>query len=369
MRLFTKFFSNAYVCPVVISDAKLLNIACLRMHRFQNLLRLIALSLKVYQANRETGSYHALVRRKAAALIEQSRLFNQPTTAASLNERMFLKIQWYMVTHLFTGELFAQLSGEKLSEDAQMRYICLGAVCGLADILIDDYKFSIEKIETLLQIKEPGLAETPVEKVILHYYYAMLRYLPPQLQEGVNRIFVQSQQAQADSLRQFDPSMPPEEVEKVVMKKGGIIVLLCRAVLSPMAAQEEAAFYQLGGLIQKMNDCVDLYKDGKEGILTSANIFSSVEEMKMSLEKQKNITFRLIGKLPYKKKGITNFLFVFHVFLVSVFFKLEEYSRKCGGKFNYQQFLELPKEKARSQPFSLRSLQYCFFKILNFRWN
>lgn len=337
------------------------------MNRLHNLFRLIQLSIKVFQANHEKGRYHVFVRRKTAKLMQMAREYNHTATGGGLEERMFLKIQWYMVTTLFTGEILAELLGKKLSEEEQMRYICLGAVFGLSDILIDDYKFTEAKMKSLLELKQPGLAATPIEKIFLHYHFALLHYLPEDRQKDVWAIFTKGGPSQIESLRQFDQDIPTDELEKVVMDKGGTSILLCRAVLSGMTALEETAFYQLGGLIQKMNDCVDLYKDGKEGIKSSANIFSSMEEIKKNLEWQKNKTFETLRSLPFENKKKEDFIFIFHVFVVSVFFKLHEYSTKCGGVFDYQKFLQLSKKEARSQPFSIHSFRYCFWRILNFR--
>ncbi len=336
------------------------------MNKLRNLSRLARLCIKTYQANRENGKYHLLVRKKAAALIQQSREYNQSATGEKLDERKFLKIQWYMVTHLVMGELFADLLRKKLSEEEQMRYICLGPILGLSDILIDDYKYTADKMNSLLKLNDPNQASTSAEKIFLHYYFAFKRFLPKERHNDFNNIFADFNQSQIDSLRQFDKDMPLEALEKVIMDKGGTSVLLCWVALSAMSEAEESAFYQLGGLMQKMNDCVDLHKDGLEGIKTSANVFNSMEEITQNLESQRNRTFDALLKLDYDKKEIADLIFVFHVFVVGVYYKLHDYSLKCGGSFDYQRYLKLPKHLARSQPLTINSLRFSFWKILNF---
>lgn len=332
--------------------------------QLRNLFRLIRLSARVFQGNHEQGRYHRLVRKKAAGLIQTAHAYNLADEQGRLDERKFLKIQWYMVTHLFMGELFAGLWGRKLTDAEQMRFICLGPVLGLSDILIDDYHFTADKMASLLALHSPDQAATPVEKIFLHYHFALFSHLPPALHREVAAIFTQFHRAQVASLQQFDPAMPLDQLEQVVMDKGGTSVLLCWAVLSPVSAAERAAFYELGGLMQKMNDCVDLYKDGQEGIKTSANVFDNMPAIEANLAAQRDRTFSLLRQLPFDPDRLEEFVFVFHVFVVSVFFKLHEYSAKCGGAFHYPTFLQLPKAKARSQPFSWSSFRFCFRRIV-----
>lgn len=336
------------------------------MNKLRNLSRLARLCIKTYQANRENGKYHLLVRKKASTLIQQSREYNLTTFGKKLDERKFLKIQWYMVTHLIMGELFADLHRKKLSEEEQMRYICLGPILGLSDILIDDYKYTADKMNNLLKLNDTNEANTSVEKIFLHYYFAFKRYLPQERHDDFNAIFANFNQSQIDSLNQFNKDMSLEALEKVIMDKGGYSVLLCWVALSAMSEAEESAFYQLGGLMQKMNDCVDLHKDGLEGIKTSANVFNSMEEIMQNLELQKSKTFDSIRKLTFGKKEIEDFIFVFHVFVVGVYYKLHDYNIKCGGNFDYKRYLQLSKKMASSQPLTINSLRFSFWKILNF---
>lgn len=338
------------------------------MNRVHNLFRLIKLTIKAVHANHEWGTYHCYVRRTARKLMNKAREYNYDANGERLEERKFLKIQWYMVTTLFAGEIIALLMGKKLSKEEKMRYICLGSIFALSDILVDDYKFTAAKTKILLGLKDPKLASTSAEKIFLHYYIALFHYLPEDRINDIVELISKGGQSQLESIKQFDLELPKNDIERVVMEKGGTSFLLCRAMLSTMSKLEEAAFYQLGGLIQKLNDCVDMYKDGKEGVKSSANIFGNIDEIKNSLELQKEQTFNLLWKLLYNNKKKEDFIFIFHVFTVGVFFKLDEYSDKCGGVFDYQKFLKLSKKETRSQPFSIKSLRYCFWKILNYKY-
>ena len=333
------------------------------MRQFQNLARLLGLAYRVFQSNRENGSYHKYVQQLGADIIQRAKSYND----GSIPQRMFLKMQWYMVTHLFMGEMFARLMDKRLNLNEQKRFLYLAPILGFSDILIDDYKYSDEKMQELLKKKTPELGKTPIEKMFLLFYIEFHHLLPDLLFPQVTAYLDKGRKIQSESLKQFEVNISEEEIRKIVLDKGGISVLLCRSILLPMMnKEEEESFYQLGGLMQMMNDAVDLYKDGKEGIRSTANTKKTLKEVAENLDRQKQLTFSLLKQLTFKEAHKADFLFGFYVFVISVFFKLKEYRQKCGREYNYQQFLALDKKAARSEPFSLDSFFYCFPKILAF---
>lgn len=333
------------------------------MNLFTNLFRLLALSYRVFQSNREKGNYHRYVQKLAAPIIEKARSYND----GSIPERMFLKMQWYMVTHLFMGEMFARLMDRSLTLTEQKRFIYLAPILGFSDVLVDDFKYSDEQMLDLLKIKNPDLGANAIEQIFLLFYIEFHQLLPEELFPLLSQYLARGRISQSESLKQFELNISEEEIQEIVIEKGGISVLLCRSLLLPlMNEEEEKTFYQLGGLMQMMNDAVDLYKDGKEGIRTTANTKKTLEEVAQNLEKQKQLTFNLLKKLPFREKRKAEFLFGFYVFVISVFFKLKEYRQKCGKTYDYDTFLNLDKKAVRSEPFSLGSFFYCFPKILAF---
>ena len=336
------------------------------MSRLHNLRRLTRLAKTVFHANREAGNYHKQVQREAADIIAQSKAINEQASEGKLSDRMFKKLQWYMVTHLLMGEMFADLEGRKLTKAEQLCYMILGPVLGLSDILIDDFKFDESQINQLLQADYQSVSNHGVEQIFQLYNSALYESTPKECHAHLTKVFKDFHKSQIDSGHQFDPNISSEELERVIMEKGGTSVLLCRAILSPMTEIEEKAYYQVGGLMQKMNDAVDLYKDGKEGIVTSANSLPNMESMIARLQEQKEAAFAALRQMKFPAARIDDFMFVFHIYVVSVEFKLDEYRRKCGGTFTMEKYLNLDKKTAASQPFSIRSGHFSLWKILNY---
>lgn len=335
------------------------------MNPVKNLYRLLVLSYRAFESNRESGSYHKYVNKAAKDIIAKSRTYND----GSIPEKMFLKIQWYMVTHLFMGEMFAELMDRKLTLNEEKRFMYLAPILGFSDILVDDFNYTDEMMLDVLAKNDPDLGQTPAEKMFLLYYIEFHKLLPERLQPILKDYLAKGRKIQSESLKQFDAKTSEEEIKEIVIYKGGISVLLCRGIIEPaISPAEEEAFYELGGLMQMMNDAVDMHKDGLEGIWSTANKKATLEEIAHNLDIQKAKTFSLLKALPYKTHRKANFLFGFYVFVISVFFKLKEYGQKCGKPYDYQRFVALDKKAVRSEPFSLGSFFYCFPKILAFNY-
>lgn len=336
------------------------------MNPIKNLYKLLTLSFRVFESNRESGSYHRYVNKVAKDIIAKSRSYND----GSIPERMFLKIQWYMVTHLFMGEMFARLMDRKLTLNEEKRFMYLAPILGFSDILVDDFNYTDEMMLDLLEKKDPELGQNPVEKMFLLYYIEFHHLLPDSLQAVLKDYLAKGRKIQSESLKQFDKNTSDAEIKEIVIYKGGISVLLCRGIIEPrISPAEEKAFYELGGLMQMMNDAVDLHKDGLEGIWTTANKKTSLDEVAHNLDQQKQVAFELVKNLPYQQQRKADFLFGFYVFVISVFFKLKEYNQKCGQPYSYERFLAMDKKAVRSEPFSLGSFFYCFPKILSFDYS
>ncbi|HEY9261388.1 hypothetical protein, partial [Chitinophaga sp.] len=75
-------------------------------------------------------------------------------------------------------------------------------------------------------------------------------------------------QSQVDSVKQFDHTLSDEEITDITIRKGGYAVLLCHFYLDdPASEPEQQCWYQIGGIIQLINDLYDIHKDYQEGIV------------------------------------------------------------------------------------------------------
>ncbi|MBO9732165.1 MAG: hypothetical protein J7623_26220 [Chitinophaga sp.] len=107
-------------------------------------------------------------------------------------------------------------------------------------------------------------------------------------------------QSQIDSLKQFDAAITAEDIRQITFRKGGYAVFLCHFYLDdPASEPEQQCWFQLGGIIQLINDLFDIYKDYQEGIATLPNRMTDAYAFYTGyMELVQNIK-RTISQLPF----------------------------------------------------------------------
>lgn len=329
-----------------------------KMRYIVNTFYLLRFTLMAFQANREEGRYHQKVRRRAGALLRRSRELND----GSIPEKAYLKIQWYMVSTLFTGKLAAHLAGARLGPGGEEAYCRLGALIGLSDILVDDYRLPGARIEALLH----QAGETAIGQVFHLYYQALLQAAGAGRAEALEKGMLQLIRFQHDSLRQFDAAISRAETEAATLGKGGASLQLCAALLPVRIDSLQQAFYELGGFIQAMNDAQDMHKDARDGVTTFVRFCSSFQEVQAYLEARRRACFRRFRALPLGRLRKGYFLFCFNAMHVLINYKLNHYARLCGGELDFAKIAAGNSRDFRTDPFSIRFVRACLGRILAF---
>lgn len=314
-----------------------------------------------FQANRENGRFHRRVKRKASAVILQSRKLNDGT----VSERAFLKMQWYMVSTLFMSELIAILAGHKISQEEEGAFCFLGALIGLSDILVDDYHLEGPRIEALLL--NPGAENSAIEKIFGLYYQALLTELDTdkaaRLKEGLLALV----HFQIASLRQFDARLSEQETEAITRGKGGASLRLCAALFPALEEPLQGAIYRLGGLIQFLNDAQDLPRDARDGVTTFIRFRENFQDAARFLGAERRATFEAFMAPTLAHWRRHYFLFCFHAMYVLILYKLSHYAHVCSNRLDLEQIAGMPKEAFRVNPFSPGFVWASFGWIINFR--
>lgn len=326
----------------------------------QNFLNLLKISRKVYRANSEEGFYHRYVKKQAAEIIAQSKALNDGT----IESKVYRKIQWYMVSTLFMGELLAELAGVKLSESENRTFICLGAVGGLSDILIDDQGYEKEKMFSLLGSND---SDVPIGQVFILYRHALYESLNPNQKPLMDRYLKELFYWQSESLKQFNKDISEREVEKISYGKGGLSIQLCAIILSETNDKMLDALYKLGGFIQLMNDAQDYPKDIKECINTFMMYRRNFQEAFLYLEEKRRESFEAIWQLTYDSARKSYFLFCFYAMYIGIVYKLKRYSEVSAGSLSTEKWICINKSESRVSPFSVNAALFCCPKILTYK--
>ena len=137
------------------------------MNIFTNSILTLKFVTKVFAVNRENGAYHSYIKKVASYEIRKSHDLND----GSISRLDFLKIQWYMVTTLYLGELIAELRPNKLTEQEKMSLIYSGALMAITDLMVDDHQLGSEKLIALLSGEAFDHEDlSPVENVFILYH-------------------------------------------------------------------------------------------------------------------------------------------------------------------------------------------------------
>ncbi len=334
------------------------------MGLLKNIRRLGLLMLDMRSANREKGKLH----REMEALLHAVTDLSQ--YQESISSRMLKKMQWYMVEMVWMSQKFAALHQKKLLEEAKVAIAFSGALGGISDILIDDLgEKDLTSIQDFLLNPSKQTPASPLEQLYLIFFEHFEANLPIASKVLVLDYYWKTLEAQFASRQQFNSDLARPQLIKILKDKCGFTTLLCRSIIDQaLSAQETTAIYELGGLVQFINDINDLHKDSTQKILNFANSLDTIDAIRHSLITQVSDCFEQLRKLPLGRKQMSDFLFIFHSFVIITLAQLNHYEFICGGNYQLDRFLNLPLHKTKVQPYLRRNFQYSIPKILNYHF-
>jgi hypothetical protein len=330
---------------------------------------LISLANKMFQANNTFGIYHWYVRYVARETIQKSRMLND----GSIRERVYKKIQWYMVEMLIACELLVKLADRSISRKEKESLIYLGSVMALFDSIVDDYKLDKESVSNLFDniISPENRIDTNIRSSIEKIFYLYLDKLiitsGKERWEKMKKYF-HLIRFQMQSEQQLKENVSEEKVISITRGKGGVSLLLCSALILPLSDKFNNAIYELGFFIQMMNDSQDIYKDTIDGITTFVHFRKNYSEIIHKLDEQRIKTFNEIKSLPLSYQGRLEIIFNFNAMFIVICHKLHKYAEVCGNNLDFKTIASLNKRDFRINPFSPGTISSCFGRIIKFNY-
>jgi hypothetical protein len=332
-----------------------------------NLILLIRLANKMFQANNTFGIYHWYVRFAARETIQKSRMLND----GRIRARIYKKIQWYMVETVLAGELLGKLADRSVTKIERERLIYLGSVMALFDSIVDDYKLDKKSVYRLFdnvispENRIDANIRSSIEKIFYLYLDKLIITTGKERWEEMKKHFhLISFQMQSD--QQLKENVTEEKVMGITRGKGGVSLLLCSALILPSSDQVDKALYELGVFIQMMNDCQDIYKDTVEGITTFVHFRKSYADIIDKLDEQRIKTFNEIKSLPFSYRGRSEIIFNFNAMYIVICQKLHKYAEACGNILDFKIIASMNKRDFRINPFSPETILSCFGTIIKF---
>ncbi len=321
---------------------------------------------KAYKAHQDTGHYH-----KAAQKLWFDKLaLLDPQEVATLPESLHKKMRWYMVDCRFLGELLAQLVSKPLDEKA-VELIMLVAVMGaVSDLMVDEMRVNSREIQHILMDSEqPSPHASVIEKLFFIFRDRTYQLISPASKNLILAYGKTATKAQIESVGQLESGKTLQQIEKIAYDKGGLAAVLIGCVVTPDFVNIAKPVYEVGGLIQLLNDAQDMHKDAKENITTFVRFQSSFSDIAHYLDKERQRIFAQFQDLPYPQKGVEQFVFSMTLLQLGILFKLYGYKKACNDNLNFKEIALMPKDIFRISPFSSRALGLFFKEIHRFRLN
>lgn len=237
----------------------------------------------------------------------------------------------------FLCSSYKKLYGQTLSYDERKRATLFGILTPVGDDLFDIDKLKIEDIRKITFDPENYNATTFSSKVSKEIQTYLLQHVPHKeeyLQASKNVLDIQ-----VETIKQTNPSIAKEEIERITYTKGAVSVIIYHQSLDEPASVEmlDVLFY-VGSLFQLGNDIFDLYKDVRDNIYTLINTcdhYLAFKEKFLQRVKEQN---RKIMALPYAEKNKKEFCIVMNTINARSIVALDQFihlQKKMHSKINW----------------------------------
>lgn len=201
--------------------------------------------------------------------------------------------QYATMMHLI--EMWAQDFSMNVSENSisQLREYLTGFI-PLYDDFTDDYQLKHQEI--IKTLKRNSNSSNNFQLASYLYKRIMEEHPDP---DFFSDLLEKGGEAQNLSMLQKEEDVSIDQLWEITHKKGGYFTLLCFSIYSKSFSKKQWDFiYNLGAVIQLLNDTFDVYKDAKEGIKTLPNTLPNVIDIEqLFLEKVNSL---LSEDIPWK---------------------------------------------------------------------
>ncbi len=332
------------------------------MSNLKNSFLLIKFISKVRAVNIEHGSYHKYAKSIAALEISNAQKIND----GSITRLHLLKMQWYMATNLYLGELLAELRPQHLRLNEKMSLIYLGALMAITDLMVDDHQLGYKRVSLLLngETIEPNRL-TAIEKVFIFYYEKLLSGIDDKKKQLIKDFTMLK--PQIESHLQLNETESEAAIHKLTREKGGTAILLTAALLIKITKKNKEAFLQLGAFIQYLNDSQDIFKDARSGMTTFVSFCNSFSEVNDKLKQEFEQTTALLLQTDFSPENLYKLLFYMHALYTGVLYKNNLFARKLCNTIDVGDIRLMEKTTFRIPMFSVKSLVFCLPRILMFK--
>lgn len=264
------------------------------------------------------------------------------TNDGSLDEKDFKKIRNYYALFVvaIVGENYGRLRGKEMTERERKILSYQGALTGLYDDFFDRENRDNTQVKEMMNNPFNFIPSNSAEKLFLTFLQQV--HLNLEDKPSFDNIFNEIYTIQVESKKQLNSQLTAIQLKQISEKKGGLSHLFYRITLNnSLEKEEQTTLYELGSLLQQVNDIFDVWKDLQSGISTFVTTANDIYILKADFELQMKKVQQLLSNLPYKTKHKRACFFQFMILIGMGIVALNQYielQNKNNGRFEAANF-------------------------------
>lgn len=205
-------------------------------------------------------------------------------------------VKRHVIQQLFINDSFTQLFGRKSKKKEHERNILFTIMSCIYDTIMDDGMMEVHELDKMLSDPEQYQCIGFYDKALKDVYLKLLCLIDEK--EVYKNVIKSVHRAQIDSLMQKDRGLSMDEIIFITKRKGGYSLLAAQFLLDVHYDKElSSCWYELGALVQMMDDLYDIHEDLQQGISTFCNVSQSYSFIKGIYDDQVKVLSRTINDL------------------------------------------------------------------------
>jgi hypothetical protein len=207
-------------------------------------------------------------------------------------------IKYQTLQQIVLNDSFAQFIGRNTNEYERYSNTLFYIASYVYDEILDTQQLSFEALNNLFENPHLANPQNFNEVVLMEVHKNLLeRATDP---DAYYQTFLALHHAQKDSTKQIEPSLSMDEIVDITLRKGGYSAKVCSYFVAlPRSNSIEQCWYEIGSLIQMVDDLFDVYDDIQEQIRTFANTNQNFKEIEHLFNQQLERVLLAINNLPF----------------------------------------------------------------------
>ena len=238
--------------------------------------------------------------------------------------------QYLMMMDLIS--IWAQSMKGKIDfEENQVLLLDLACFIPLYDDFTDDDGLSYQEIVSILEGNE---SNDKKKRQVQELYRSIVNNHPNP--KEFKKLLKAGGRAQDDSMEQKMAGVSRSKLAQITADKGGYFTQLCFSIFyKELEEWQSEIIFDLGELIQLLNDIFDVHKDVHEGIQTLPNTSESIQELEYLYKEKVANWFELLEK-NYSKELVIDLKRMFSIIFATGIICIDQFKRieKKYGEFN-----------------------------------